>query len=198
MKSLNLSLKSRCTRCNSAKARKRIRLDREDNHPEDVNTQEAVSEEGDEEDDEVVVSEDDEQSDDADSGGKKRKKSGENHTHCHCQLFSVPDGLCDFMAGGQPYRRFKADQIKKRASANVDNVILLQKRKQDRIKYKQDLKKEVVRFKNALKLSKAKTPLNPQPRKKTPQELKEERRLRKEEIERKRRAVKESLPLLFD
>ena len=102
------------------------------------------------------------------------------------------------MAGGQPYRRFKADQIKKRASANVDNVILLQKRKQDRIKYKQDLKKEVVRFKNALKLSKAKTPLNPQPRKKTPQELKEERRLRKEEIERKRRAVKESLPLLFD
>ena len=98
----------------------------------------------------MVVSEDDEQSDDADNGGKKRKKSGENHTHCHCQLFSVPDGLCDFMAGGQPYRRFKADQIKKRASAKVDNVILLQKRKQVRIKYKQDLKKEVVRFKNAL------------------------------------------------
>ena len=75
---------------------------------------------------------------------------------------------------------------------------MLQKRKQDKFKYKQDLKKEALRFKDALKLSKAKTPLDPQPMKKTVQELKEERQLRKEELERKRRAVKESLPLLFD
>jgi hypothetical protein len=66
-------------------------------------------------------------------------------------------------------------------------------------KYKQDLKMEAITLKNALKLSKAKTPaLDPQPRQKTPQELKEEKRLRKEEIERKIRSVKESLPLLFD
>ena len=57
------------------------------------------------------------------------------------------------MAGGQPYRRFNADQINERASAKVDKVILLQKRKQDKFKYKRDLKKEALRFINALKLS---------------------------------------------
>ena len=43
MKSMNLNLKSRCAQCNSAKERKRIRLDREDDQ-EDENIQEEVAE----------------------------------------------------------------------------------------------------------------------------------------------------------
>ena len=190
MKSFNLGLKSRCPQCSSAKEKKRRRLDKEHE-----NIEEAVS---DEDDEDVTVSESGEdESDRIDDDARKRKNSGENHTHCHCKLFSVSDGLSDYMAGGQPYRRFKADQSKKRASAKEDRVILLQKRKQVKFKYKQDLKKEALRLKNALKLSKSKTPSDPQPRQKTAQKLKEERRLRKEELDRKRRAVKDSLPLLF-
>lgn len=77
----------------------------------------------------METSEDDEPSDDGTVGtenGKKRKRSEEKHTRCHCRLFQVPDDLFDFMAGGQPYHRFKADQIKRRDSAKVVRVILLQ------------------------------------------------------------------------
>ena len=76
----------------------------------------------------------------------------------------------------------------------------IKKRKQDKNKYKMDLKKERVRFKEALRLSQKEkvTDDDQQNKSKTPEEKREERRLRKEEIERKRKAVKENLPLLFD
>ena len=69
----------------------------------------------------MTPSESEDESDCINVDARKRKKSGENHTHCHCKLFSVSDGLSDYMAGGQPYRRFKADQIKKRVLSRRRN-----------------------------------------------------------------------------
>ena len=104
------------------------------------------------------------------------------------------------MSAGQPCRRFKTDQIKRRDAVKVDRVLLLQRRKEDKNRYKMDLRKEGVRFKQALKLSQKEklTDEAQQPKSKTPEERRLERRLRKEEIDGKRKAVKENLPLLFN
>ena len=141
MKSLNLNLKFDCSQCNIAKERKRARLETEHQELSDdeENNQETV----------VEIEDSDESEEDLNivTGSKKRKRSGENHTHCHCSLFLVPDVLVNFMSSGKPYQRFKTDQIKRKDSVKVDRLLLLQKRKQDKNKYKMDLKKERVRFK---------------------------------------------------
>ena len=194
MKSLNLNLKPVCCQCNIAKGRKKARLETEHQElsEDEENDKETVEEadDSDESEEDLAIG----------TGTKKRKRSGENHTHCHCSLFQVTDGLINFMSAGQPYQRFKTDQIKRKDSVKVDRLLLLQKRKQDKNKYKMDLKKESVRFKQALRLSQKEkvTDDDQQNKSKTPEEKREERRLRKEEIERKRKAVKEYLPLLFD
>ena len=87
-----------------------------------------------------------------DAKNEKRKRSGENHTHCHCPLFQVSEDLQNVMSAGQPYHRFKTDQIKRREAAKVDHLLLIQNRKQDKKKFVMDLKKEVVRFKQSLRL----------------------------------------------
>ena len=71
---------------------------------------------------------------------------------CHCPLINVTEPLLEFMFSGQPFWRFKADQLKKREAAKVNRVLSLQKKKLDRSKYAADIKKEISRFKQALKL----------------------------------------------
>ena len=62
-----------------------------------------------------------------------------------------------------------------------------------------DLKKEVVRFKQSLRLvEKEKQKQSDEAQPKTTGEKKEERRLRRDELDKKRKAVKENLLLLFD
>ena len=122
MKSLNLNLKSVCSQCNIAKERKKAILETE--HQE-LSEDEENNKETDEEADD---SDENEENLAIETGTKKRKRSGENHTHCHCSLFQVPDGLVIFMSAGQPYQRFKTDQIKRRDAVKVDRVLLLQTR----------------------------------------------------------------------
>ena len=193
MKSRNVNLKSECRKCSQAQERKRRRLEREHEDetsgPDEENNNEAAEDsESCDEDEEDLINE---------AEGKKRKRSGEKHSHCHCPLFQVTEDLLNFMSGGQPYHRFKSDQLKRRDAGKVNKVLLIQNRKQDKAKFVTDLKKELVRFKQSLRLvEKQKKSEEAQP--KTTEEKKEERRLRKEELEKKRKAVKENLPLLFD
>ena len=124
MKSLNLNLKPVCCQCNIAKGRKKARLETEHQElsEDEENDKETVEEadDSDESEEDLAIG----------TGTKKRKRSGENHTHCHCSLFQVTDGLINFMSAGQPYQRFKTDQIKRRDAVKVDRVLLLQTRKQ--------------------------------------------------------------------
>ena len=188
MKSMNLNLKSDCNKCTIAKEKKRERLDQE--HIDEENN-ETSADDIDDCDEEL-----DEDEGTRSGDGVKRKRSGENHTHCHCPLFTVSDELSEFISAGQPYRRFKADQVKRRESEKIGQVLLLERRGRDDRRYEMDMRKEIERFKNALKLSE-KDNATEQPlvkKSKTP----EERQLRKEELEQKRKSVKENLPLLFN
>ena len=108
MKSYNLNLKRECDPCKMAAVKKRRRLDKEE--------AECNDERGDEENNEDPEVEEDEtdEEDVTETSGVKRKRSGEQHTHCHCPLFKVSEPLKEFMSSGQPYRRYKADQLKKR------------------------------------------------------------------------------------
>ena len=141
-----LNLKRECDPCKMAAVKKRRRLDKEEAERND--------ERGDEENNEDPEVEEDEtdEEDVTETSGVNRKRSGEQHTHCHCPLFKVSEPLIEFMSSGQPYRRFKADQIKKREAAKVNRVLSLQKKKQDKLKYAADIKKEILRFKHALKM----------------------------------------------
>ena len=114
--------------------RKRIRLDKEE---EERNFDAG----GDEENNDIQELEEDETDEEADVteiSGVKRKRSGEQHSHCHCPLINVTEPLLEFMFSGQPFWRFKADQLKKREAAKVDRVLSLQKKKLDRSKYAAD------------------------------------------------------------
>ena len=139
MKSKNLNLKHDCSLCQSAKERKRARLEREH---EEKNAEEDL------ENNEEPLVEDDE----AEKDEVKRRRSGENHSHCHCPLFKVTDPLLEFMASGQPSQRFKADQLKRNEARKVDQAVRFQKQKLDRLKYDGDMKRELVRLKGALKI----------------------------------------------
>ena len=134
MKSLNLNFKSACKLCNIAKGRKRARLEAEEganlSEDEENNVEENNNEEGIDEESNDLLEEDEVM------GSKKRKRSGENHTHCHCNLFEVTDPLLEFMSAGQPYHRFKLDQVKRTGAEKVDRVLATQKRKQAENKYK--------------------------------------------------------------
>ena len=150
MKSLNLNLKHACDPCKTAAVRKRRRLDKE----EEKRNFDAGEDEENNDIQELEEDETDEEEDVTEISGVKRKRSGEQHSHCHCPLFNVTEPLLEFMSSGQPYRRFKADQLKKREAAKVDRVLSLQKKKLDKLKYDADIKKEITRFKQALKLLK--------------------------------------------
>ena len=206
MKSYNLTLKAECKECDLAKERKKARIEREkenevadaaaENDNEVGETREDPSSEEEEDQDEEEVELEREES-------RKRKRTGENHTHCHCPLFTVPDELADFMAGGQPYQRFKKESDERREAAKVERILLLQKRKEVEQKYKFDLKKEWDRFKKAFRESekeKLKKDSEKEKRKKTEAAetpVEQNKRSRREEIEDKRRKVREDLPLLF-
>lgn len=154
LKSRNLNLKYACGQCKSAKERKRARLDREEDERDVVHaTEDGENNNSTRTDGEDSSNITDDDVDVTETTGKKRKRSGEKHTHCHCPLYDVTDSLVDYMASGQPYRRFKADQVKKGEAAKVDKVITLQRQKLDKTKYAMDIKKEILRFKHALKLT---------------------------------------------
>ena len=184
MKSFNLNLKVECKQCDLAKGRKRARMEKEDADAEnnEVTEESDITEDENEEDVEESISE----------GSRKRKKTGENHTHCHCPLFPISDELTEFMTSGQPWQRFEKENLKRREAAKVERVLLLQRRKEVEKTYKFDMKKELERFKNALKLSRKE-----KEKQKTQPKTQEQKRSRREEIEEKRRQVKENLPLLF-
>ena len=139
MKSKNLNLKHDCSLCQSAKEKKRARLEREH---EEKNAEEDL------ENNDDPPSEDDE----AEKDEVKRRRSGENHSHCHCPLFKVTEPLLEFMGSGQPSRRFKADQLKRNEARKADLAVRLQKKKLDRLRYDGDMKRELVRLKGALKM----------------------------------------------
>lgn len=75
-------------------------------------------------------------------------------------------------------------------------MLSLQKKKQDKLKYASDIKKEILRFKHALKMDLSK-PRQDSAAAQTESEKKEQRRKRKDELERRRREAREALPLLF-
>ena len=146
MKSFNLSLKVECKQCDLAKGRKRARIEKEDADAE--NNEETEERDNTEDEDEGNVEET------INDESRKRKRSGENHTHCHCPLFPISDELTEFMTSGQPWQRFEKENLKRREAAKVERVLLLQRRKEVEKKHKFDIKKELQRFRNALKLSK--------------------------------------------
>lgn len=191
MKSRNLNLKHDCKLCKEAKERKRARLDEEDNSDEESGHEE--------EDDEIL--EQDEDDDLPEDLVKKRRRTGENHSHCHCPLFEVTEPLLDFMGGGQPCRRFKTDQQRKREAFKVNKVLSLQKRKADKLRYESDIKTEINRFKRSIRNTSVGGGLNNNQAtcstEKTPAEKREERIKRQEELKEKRAAAKDALPLLF-
>ena len=165
MKSRNLNLKHDCVPCKRADQRKKARLDREFEEKkaqDDIDNNNDVGDDDESETDdediadvsgsEVKRKRSDEDIADVSGSEAKRKRSGEHHSHCHCPLFKVTEPLLEFMGGGQPYRRFEADQLKRKEAAKVDRVLNIQKQKLDRIKYEGDLKREIIRFKGALKL----------------------------------------------
>ena len=202
MKSFNLTLKAECKECDLAKERKKARIEREkENEVADAENDNEVGERREDPSSEEEEDKDEEEVECEES--RKRKRTGENHTHCHCPLFTVPDELADSMAAGQPYQRFKKDSDERREAAKVERILLLQKRKEVEHKYKFDLKKELDRFKKAFKESekeKLKKDSEKEKRKRTEAgetPVEQNKRSRREEIEDKRRKVREDLPLLF-
>lgn len=105
-----LNLKRECDPCKMAAVKKRRRLDKKEAERNDERGDEENNEDPEVEEDET----DEEDVTETSGSGVKRKRSGEQHTHCHCPLFKVSEPLKEFMSSGQPYRRYKADQIKKR------------------------------------------------------------------------------------
>ena len=143
MKSYNLTLKAECKECDLAKERKKARIEREKENEVADAAAENDQEVGETREDPSSEEEEDKDEEEMECGeSRKRKRTGENHTHCHCPLFTVPDELADFMAGGQPYQRFKKESDERREAAKVERILLLQKRKEVEQKYKFDLKKE--------------------------------------------------------
>ena len=140
----------------------------------------------------------DDQTDNGEPVSKKRKRSGENHSHCHCPLYQVSESLLDFMSAGQPYHRFQADQVKKRDNAVVERCLMVQKAKQDEMAYKRDMKKEMDRFKHYVKLLKKGEVPNQVQQAKDIGKDNGDKMSRKEEIAKKRRETRESLPILFN
>ena len=166
MKSWNLNLKRSCGKCNDAKERKRIRLDREDSsgleednenlEDGENNSRQRGCIDNPSSSDDCTDDDDDDQDVETNLGlgvTKKRKRSGENHTHCHCPLFEVSDSLVEFMSAGQPSQKYKKDLEKRRNAAKVERVLLVQRRKMNRTKYERDLRTEVTRFKQASRMA---------------------------------------------
>ena len=151
-------MKYACGQCKRAKERKRARLDREEAERDD---EEAVDANDNTENNNNSSGLDENSSDDTNDDddvsvleipGKKRKRSGEHHSHCHCPLYKVTDEQIDFVGGALPYRRFKAAQEEKRKATEVDRIITVQRKKLNKPKYEMDMKKELLRFKQSLKI----------------------------------------------
>ena len=188
------NLRYKCKQCNDVRLKKLLQQASDDDSDEDV---EKVAEcPGDETEDLIVeegISED--CTDETNRSGHVR---GEKSKHCHCDLFDVEEDLKAFMKDGQCYRRVKAD-FKEKRSTKLNNEKTMELLKKDNeIRYKQDLKLELVRLRKKFREDlKQKMKIVP-PKPLTEVEKKEQRTKRKKDLEDQRAAKREHLFLAFD
>ena len=70
--------------------------------------------------------------------------------HCHCSQFKPSDNLLSFMDDEMTHRRYKERPLKQQQEEAVKKIQSEMNREDDAEKEKEDLKGEVVKFKNAV------------------------------------------------
>ena len=149
LKSLNLNLKHGCDPCKTAAVRKRRRLDKEE---EECNI-DAGGDEENNDNQELEEDETDEEADVTEISGVKRKRSGEQHSHCHCPLINVTEHVTEQSSCSVVSHFGDLKLISLRREKRPRSTECLVYRRRSWIgRSTLQIKKEISRFKQALKL----------------------------------------------
>ena len=210
------NLRFDCNQCKEEDKMKKRRLAPEKGLLEDSGSD---GEGMDVEDDRDEDGDGDEENDEAEGTvDNKRKRTGENSSHCHSSLFKVTDEMKNFMRGGQPFRRCREAEKKKRDENIVKKNIREEIRKTDKAKEQKDLQSEVLKLKAKLRQEARERTLLPkvklfsvihsqiflrtfvfhvQTKTPTAEEKKQERDKRRKQLEEEREAKRRKFSLLF-
>ena len=182
LKSYNNNLKYHCNKCKDLKEKKLV--------DEELNIEDR---------DDISESEDGYCEEDG------VKKANKLPYHCHCYQFKVSNELLVHMADGKPGQRYKEKEKKKQDAAKVEEILMKNRRQEDKVKIDNDMKTEVQKLKKVLR-EKKKDEVRKEKEKdgqttETADEKKDrerkERKLKRKKIEQEREAKKQKLSILF-